>query len=50
MLRPAFKRLELRDKVRFLPYEAVDDIDRFFANSTKGLSVALIAGKAEVLT
>ena len=50
LLRPAFKRLELRDKVRFLPYEAVDDIDRFFANSTKGLSVALIAGKAEVLT
>lgn len=50
LLRPAFRRLELRDKVKFLPYEAVDDIDRFFANSSSGLSVALIAGKAEVLT
>jgi hypothetical protein len=50
LLRPAFRRLELREKVKFLPYEAVDDIDRFFANSSSGLSVALIAGKAEVLT
>lgn len=50
LLRPAFRRLELRDKVKFLPYEAVDDIDRFFASSSSGLSVALIAGKAEVLT
>ncbi len=50
LLRPAFRRLELRDKVKFLPYEAVDDIDRFFATSSSGLSVALIAGKAEVLT
>lgn len=48
--RPAFRRLELRDKVKFLPYEAVEDIDRFFASSSSGLSVALIAGKAEVLT
>ena len=50
LLRPAFRRLELRDKVKFLPYEAVDDIDNFFANSTSGLSVDLMAGKAEVLT
>jgi hypothetical protein len=50
LLSPAFRRLELRDKVKFLPYEAVDDIDRFFASSSSGLSVALIAGKAEVLT
>lgn len=50
LLRPAFRRLELRDKVKFLPYEAVDDIDRFFADSNGGLSVALITAKAEVLT
>lgn len=50
LLRPAFRRLELRDKVKFLPYEAVDDIDKFFANSSSGLSVELMAGKAEVLT
>lgn len=49
LLRPAFRRLELRDKVKFLPYEAVDDIDRFFETSTGGLSVALIEGRAEKL-
>ena len=49
LLRPVFRRLELRDKVRFLPYEAVDDIDRFFASATAGLSVDLIRGKSEVL-
>lgn len=49
LLRPAFRKLELRDKVKFLPYEAVDDIDKFFASSSSGLSVALISGKAEVL-
>lgn len=49
LMRPVFRRLELRDKVTFLPYEAVDEIDRFFANSTSGLSVALFRGKAETL-
>jgi hypothetical protein len=50
LLRPAFRRLDLKDKVRFLPYEVVDDIDRFFAASSSGLSVGVISGKAEVLT
>ena len=27
--RPAFKRLELYRKVRFLPYETIDEIDNF---------------------
>jgi hypothetical protein len=49
LLRPAFKRLELRDKVRFLPYEAVDEIDRFFASTPSGLSVELVKGKAQPL-
>ena len=47
--RPVFRRLDLREKVRFLPYETVDDIDRFFADSTSGLSVALIEGRSESL-
>jgi hypothetical protein len=50
LLRPVFRRLELRDKVKFLPYEAIEEIDRFFATSAAGLSVALIRGKAETLT
>jgi hypothetical protein len=49
LLRPVFRRLELRDKVRFLPYEVVDDIDRFFGSATAGLSVDVIKGRSEVL-
>jgi hypothetical protein len=47
LLRPAFRRLDLRGKVRFLPYETVDDIERFFASSVGGLTVELIQSKAE---
>ena len=47
LLRPTFKRLELDKKVRFLSYEAIDEIDKFFANSPAGLSVDLILGKSE---
>lgn len=50
LLRPAFRRLDLRQRVKFLPYEAVDEIDKFFGSSTSGLSVALISGRAESLT
>jgi hypothetical protein len=49
LLRPVFRRLELRDKVKFLPYEAVDDIERFFSSATAGLSVDLMKGRAETL-
>lgn len=45
--RPAFKRLGLDRKVRFLSYEAIDEIDSFFANSTSGLSVDVILAKSE---
>ncbi len=45
--RPAFRRLELDKKVRFLSYEAIDEIDEFFARSTSGLSIDLIVGKSE---
>jgi hypothetical protein len=45
--RPTFKRMELDKKVRFLSYEAIDDVDRFFSESSSGLSVDLIAGKSE---
>lgn len=45
--RPAFKRLELDRKVRFLSYETIDEIDSFFSDSTSGLSVDLIVGRSE---
>ena len=45
--RPAFKRLELDKKVRFLSYEAIDAIDDFFAGADSGLNVDTILGKSE---
>jgi hypothetical protein len=45
--RPAFKRLELDHKVRYLSYEAVDEIYEFFSGSDSGLSVDVIVGKSE---
>jgi hypothetical protein len=45
--RPAFKRLELDKKVRFLSYEALDDIDNFFASADSGLNVDIILAKSE---
>lgn len=45
--RPTFKQLELDQKVRFLPYETIDEIDSFFETSTSGLSVDLIYGRSE---
>lgn len=49
LMRPVFRRLDLRDKVKFLPYEVVNDIERFFESSTAGLSVDVIKGRAETL-
>jgi hypothetical protein len=47
--RPAFKRLELDQKVRFLSYETIDEIDSFFSDSISGLSVDLIVGRSEAV-
>ena len=49
VLRPAFKRLELPGKVRFLPYETINDIEEFFSKSAGGITVELIQSKAEVI-
>lgn len=49
LMRPSFQRLRIREKVLFLPYETIDEIDQFFIGSDKGLSVELIRGKAETL-
>jgi hypothetical protein len=49
LYRPSFKRLGLPEKVMFLPYETVDDIDKMFAGVDVGVSVELIKAKAEVV-
>jgi hypothetical protein len=45
--RPVFKHLRLAEKVRYLPCEQVDEIDRFFKDGQRGLSVEVFVGKAE---
>src|SRR5688572_20682118 len=45
--RPTFKRLELDKKVRFLSYEAIDEIDQFFSSSSAGLNVDVILARSE---
>jgi hypothetical protein len=47
LTRPTFRQFNLCDKVRFLSYDVVDEIDRFFAGRSTGLNVDLITGKAE---
>jgi hypothetical protein len=49
LLRPVFRRLDLRDKVKFLPYEVVDEIERFFSSATAGVSVDLMKGRGETI-
>jgi hypothetical protein len=45
--RPSFKKLGLDKEVRYLSYEAIDEVDRFFENSTSGLNVDVIIGRSE---
>jgi hypothetical protein len=47
--RPVFKRLGMDKEVRYLSYEAIDDIDKFFDSSLSGLNVDLIVGKSEAV-
>ena len=47
--RPAFRRLDLSDRVRFLSYETIEEIDQDFERYESGLSVELIASRSEPL-
>ena len=47
--RPTFRRLGLDQKVRFLPYERIDEIDRFFEDADGGLTVDTVYGKSELV-
>lgn len=45
--RPTFKHLNLDRKVRYLSYEAVNEIESFSRNMERGLNIDIIAGKSE---
>jgi|MudIll2142460700_1097286.scaffolds.fasta_scaffold14110_6 hypothetical protein len=47
--RPSFKKLGLDKEVRYLSYEVIDEVDKFFESSTSGLNVDLIVGKSEAI-
>lgn len=47
--RPTFQRLGLDKKVRFLSYERIDEIDRFFEDADGGLTIEAVAGKSELV-
>lgn len=47
--RPTFRKMDFGKKVRYLSYETVDEIDKFFENANSGLSAELLYGKSEVL-
>jgi hypothetical protein len=45
--RPTFRKLGLERKVRYLSYDVIDEIDRFFEDSSQGLNVDVIKGRSE---
>jgi len=45
--RPTFSQMDFEDKVRFLSYEAVDEIDSFFENSESGLENNVLYDRSE---
>jgi hypothetical protein len=48
LARPSFRRLGIHEKVRYLSYEKVNEIEDFFGESKAGLGVDVIVGKSEV--
>jgi hypothetical protein len=48
--RPTFKKMDFIQNVKYLSYEAVNEIDKFFEKSNSGLSVELLLGKSEAIT
>lgn len=48
--RPTFKKIDFDKNVRFLSYEAVDEIDTFFKDSNSGVNPELMFSKSEVIT
>lgn len=50
LARPSFRHLGISDKVRYLSYEKVQEIDEFFGDEGKGLNVDVIKSKSEVLS
>lgn len=44
---PVFQKMGFGEKVRYLSYEAIAEIDEFFSHSTSGLNASILMGKSE---
>ena len=49
LARPSFRHLGIHEKVRYLSYERVNEIEEFFGESKTGLNVDVFIGKSEIL-
>jgi len=49
LARPSFRHLGIHEKVRYLSYEKVNEIEEFFGESKAGLNVDVFVGKSELL-
>jgi hypothetical protein len=47
LARPTFKHLKIAEKVCFLSYDKIKEIDEFFGQDGKGISVDVLSGRAE---
>lgn len=47
--RPIFQKIRMHEKVRYLSYDAVNEIDQFSRGMERGLNVDLILGKSEAI-
>lgn len=47
LARPSFRHLGIHEKVRYLSYEKVDEIQDFFGDADSGLSVDVLRAKSE---
>jgi len=47
--RPTFKKIDFDKKVRYLSYESINEIDKFFENSNSGLNIDMLLGKSEAV-
>ena len=49
LARPSFRYLGIHEKVRYLSYEKLNEIEEFFDEAKSGLSVEVFVGKSESL-
>jgi hypothetical protein len=50
LTRPSFRHLDIHEKVRYLSYEKVNEIEDFFGESDAGLGVDVFVGKPDAFT